>query len=234
MRAPDDWVPAGVRQVADCLLASCAWHAANLDRACLAHIDDERARITRLLTDLRMRSVWRELAKRPGSPAARDQFVGASPDELSGHDIAVGVFFYHANYYVQGRFATETFAAVNERVRPFLKSVERLRQEAEAMGDWFGPESDHVAAIKAAADLWEREILAGYGKPHLEMRPLVGRNQGDPHLRGYALMVANKAHELFGRWMYETVATVTNVALPRRTEVSKANVRDWVRLHRKS
>jgi hypothetical protein len=203
--------------------------------------DDERALIARLLTDERMRGVWREIAKCQASPVARDRYFGLFGDVVhdgqSDHDVAVGLFFFYAYFFAHHQVETETVAIFRARFQSMLESVERLREEAQHMHGQLGygdPEVlKHVAAIEAAADFYEREASRIYGKPHPSV---VGRNQGDPRQRAFALMMADEARKLFGRSMYGTVAALTSVALADCDggQVSAANVRDWVRLSPKS
>jgi hypothetical protein len=209
-----DWVPVGVRRVADSMLAA-------------ERPEDERTLLKRLLTDQRMQSVWGEIAKRPASSDTRKEFLlfETTSDDLTDHDVAVGVFFFRAYLYAYARVETETLANWKATLSPMLESIKRLRQEARNLpGRSSFAVLKSVAAIQAGADRCERELLCLYPKHPTVVRRL----QGHSHQRAYAVLMSDQAQKWFGRPMYGTVATVTNVAL-KRDDTTWEKVRDWVK-----
>jgi hypothetical protein len=255
MRAPHDWMPAGARYVANILLSEGA-------------TDDERALITRLSSDARMRSVWRAIGKVRSAARASGKSRGGSrvderwtwvnrfsviPDELNDADLADGLFFHDAYFHAHHRVETHTLHDVEEEEQPARETVEQLRAVAKRMrktllpslppgeGELddatmaafmaaFAEDFRHAAAIKAAADFFgakqaesERRSRSGNDVT------LVERNRADKDLRAYVMLMAVSAHRLLGSWMYETIATVTNVALG-EDDVTKDHVRRWVTL----
>jgi hypothetical protein len=216
-----EWVPIAAKVAAKRLLAS-------------AESEDKRDLIERLLTDQKGENVWKEIWKHRGF-RPRDPWFGQFK---SPHDVATGAFFEYAYFYAHVGIQTDTHTHLAEISRPILGTVERLRKEAEYIRIWVEPADSaaeqlgHVAAIEAAADFFERDTLQVLkaAAPYS-----VDRNQGDPRRRAYVLLMSDKARELFGTWMYKTIATVTNVALNKGAPVSKDKVRDWLRLrHRGS
>jgi hypothetical protein len=192
------------------------------------------ALIDRLLLDGRMKDVWKSLCnpkKCAPFPAALDRWRKESVLEgLSDQDVALAVFFFYACSYAHFKFRTVTTASFVKRREPFLMSARILQEEARLLRErWFAePEAEvHAAAIEAASSFHMSKT-----KNIFQSHPrLIERDQGDPQLRAYALYMAIQAKSLFGRIMYGTIATVTNVAMVENNSnlVSAANVRDWWR-----
>jgi hypothetical protein len=195
-----------------------------------AQSDEEKALLRRLLTDQLMLGVWRELENPKRSPACaavRDDWAGEIPDGLSNQDVAIALFFFRAHQCAQHKVHTRTLATWKEKHRLRSRLTKRLRQDATLLElNWFGdPEAEaHAAAIWRAANFFEKREMQLFRTPSLA---LIERNQGDPYLRGYAVVMAGVARRLFGKFKYGTIAKLTNVALLPSVEVSTANVRDW-------
>jgi hypothetical protein len=220
---PDEypaWVPAPVVGEAESLLAE-------------AESDEEKELTRRLLADPRMERVWRDLAnpnRSRASSAARECWTrGAVTDGWSDQDVALAVFFFYAQRYAQHDFLPLNAAMWKARHQRRLQWAKGLRQEAMGLNlQWFeDPEAEvHVAAILEAARFFEKREMELFRNPPPTM---VGRNQGDPVQRRYAVLMACEASKLFGEPKYVTIATVTNVALVKfgKAQVTKANVWDW-------
>jgi hypothetical protein len=195
--------------------------------------DDEKALIRRLLTDQRMQAVWRELGNQKRSPARTTARAlwrsGAVPEGLSDQDIALAVFFFNACRYAQYAGKVLTTGTWKEKHETRLQWIMQLRKATDLLFLQFcvEPEAErHLIAIYTAAIHLERREMEIFRGPPLT---LIGRNQGDPLQRRYAVLMGEVVRELFGKSHYTTIATVTNVALvpPGKVEVTKANVRDW-------
>jgi hypothetical protein len=195
-----------------------------------AQSDEEKALLRRLLTDQRMLGVWQELENPKRSPACtavRDDWPGDIPDGLSNQDLAIALFFFRAHQCAQHKVQTMTLATWEEKHQLRLRLTRQLRQDATLLElNWFGdPEAEaHAAAIWTAANFFEKREMQLFRNPSLA---LIKRNQGDPHLRRYAVLMAGVARRLFGKFNYGTIAKLTNVALVPSVEVSTVNVRDW-------
>jgi hypothetical protein len=196
-------------------------------------LDAEKTVIQRLLTDQRMQAAWRELGNQKRSPArttARGFWPsGAVPEGLSDQDIALTVFFFDACRYAQHVVNVLTIRTWKEKHQTRLKWVTQLRQVACLLELQFFAEpeaEEHLTAIHAAAAHFEKREMQGFHEPPLS---LIGRNQGDPLQRRYAVLMAEVVRKLFGKSHYTTIATVTNVALvpSGKVEATKVNVRDW-------
>jgi hypothetical protein len=212
------WVPGAVRGEALRLFAD-------------AQSDEEKSLLRKLLTDERMRGVWRELGnpiRSPACAAVRDEWPGgAVPDGLTDQEVAIALFFFRAYQCAQHKVQTMTLATWEEKHQLRLRLTRQLRQDATLLElNWFGDREAeaHAAAIWTAANFFERREMELFLNPS---PALVKRNQGDPHLRAYAVIMASVARRLFGNFNYGTIAKLTNVALEPSVEVSTANVRDW-------
>jgi hypothetical protein len=220
---PDEyptWVPAPVVEEAESLLAE-------------AESDEEKELTRRLLVDPRMEGVWRDLANPNGSrasSAARENWArGAVTDGWSDQDVALAVFFRCAQRYAQHDVRPLNVAMWKAGHQRRLQWAKGLGQEAMLLKlQWFeDPEAEgHVAAILEAARFFENREMELFRNPP---RSMIGRNQGDPFQRRYAVLMAGEAGRLFGEPKYVTIATVTNVALvnPGKSQVTKAKVWDW-------
>jgi hypothetical protein len=195
-----------------------------------AQSDEEKALVRRLLTNTGMLGVWRELMnpkRSRASAVARDEWPGDVPDGLSNQDVAIALFFFRAYQCAQHKVQTMTLAIWEEKHRLRLRLTRQLRQDATLLElNWFGDREAeaHAAAIWTAANFFERREMELFHNPS---PALIKRNQGDPHLHAYAVIMASVARRLFGKFNYGTIAKLTNVALEPSVEVSTANVRDW-------
>jgi hypothetical protein len=190
------------------------------------------ALIERLRLDDRMQAVWKFLGnpkKCAPSSAALDHWRKQSVlVGLSDQDLALAVFYFHACCYAHFKFPTMTTASLAQRREPFLMSATLLQKEARLLRERWSEEPEaelHAAAIEAAVSFHMSKTKDIFqANPHL-----VVRDQSDPHLRAYALYMAHQAKLLFGKNMYGTIATVTNVAMVKNNGdlISVQNVRDW-------
>jgi hypothetical protein len=192
----------------------------------------DEALIRRLLTDERMEAVWSFLGN-PKKCAACPTAIDTWRDHpvlggLSDQDIALAAFFLTSYSYAHHRFPTLTTASLVKRREPYLESAKRLQKEAQLLRERWSKDPEagaHAAAIDAAISFHMNKT-----KQLFNPSPrLVDRDQGDPYQRAYAVYMAAAARWLFGKYMYGTIARVTNVALVRakKKQVSTINVRDW-------
>jgi hypothetical protein len=155
-----------------------------------------------------------------------------------------GTVFFKACYFGHHRVRTYTRADLDEENRPRREAIERLREAAKLLRAEFSPHDGfadmsaiyaehlkHVNAVEEAVNFFDADEAADAlrDKEGVDLT-LVGRNQGDPCQRAFALHLSSEAHRLFGSWLYETIAILTSVASGKRT--TKANVRDWLRSYR--
>jgi hypothetical protein len=115
-----------------------------------------------------------------------------------------------------------------KKSEPYLALAKRLREDAQHLREYWSADSEveaHVAAIDAAVTFHKNKTKKLF-KP---LPRLVDRDQGDRYQRAYAVYMANYARWLFGKYVYGTIAKVTNVALVKanKKEVSDTHVRDW-------
>jgi hypothetical protein len=186
-----------------------------------------------------MEAVWRLLGnpkKYAASPAVRDLWPETEvPDGMSDQDLAVALFFYYSCSYAHFRFPIITAADLAGTRKEYLESTNRLQEEVQLLRSRWpkDPEAKALATALDAAISFYRNKTKHIFDPSPRS---VARKQGDPYQRAYAIYMAGMARQLFGKSMYGTTATVTNVALvpPGKVEVSKANVEGWCKGRRRS
>jgi hypothetical protein len=212
------WVPLSVRTQAVRLVSN-------------STIVVEKELIRRLLADERMESVWTFLGKKcTASSSGCDLWPGIDPpDGMSDQDVAVALFFYYSCMYAHYKYLTVTAASWAKKCEKYLESAVRLQEEAELLRlRWFdySEAMKHAAAIDAAIDFHKSRTKQHFG----DTPRLVGRNQGNPRQRAYAVSMAGVTRTLFGKPVPQAIATVTNVALAEKVDVSMVKVSEWCRL----
>jgi hypothetical protein len=165
---------------------------------------EELAILHRLVTDDRMKYVWREL-----HPRAK-----ADKDLVAFFDTA----------WQQARSIARTVETRKDRAaraKPYLQAAELCRWTREHdIAAKMNPELAAAAAVMAGyfAEVERRE-------GNLDSPLIVKYHGEDDVARAYARVLGQRTRELFGATLYRTVATTASVALDR--EIIWQQIRDW-------
>jgi hypothetical protein len=206
------WVPPAVRSMAKVMPVG----------ADIAH---------RLLTDGRMKTVWRELKRTPvaseeipsvlSGPAFPPRLQVANlnsferlktwdiPDQgISLQEQACAAFFAYAVIELSSQRAIGTQAQFDVLAKKWLDAANLCRSIGE----------------KTAAERIEDQVrLRPLRSPYILGRSSKGR--GDDKTRTQVRALAAAAHRIFGSFLYGTVATIATVAL--QTKITKQSVINW-------
>lgn len=223
LRIPS-WVPPAI---ADC--ARTEWeavHNSSLNGQLLAELHPPTPQsLERLVCDLRMRSVWRELSRRHRN--------GAFLHPAEQQDVAMVELFLAAWLCVLRPQITRTRRPAEQRHREVTKRADELRVEGFVLLSRAvkrdGADAKNIERydrIVAAAD-----ALKEYADETLtiELRTARDRGHGEGKARWFALAVTKKCRALFGAPLYGVSATITSVALNR--SVKPRTVRQWYARH---
>ena len=192
--------------------------------------DQSRTLLTRLLTDPRMRSVWKELTRkdrRTGRflhPARLVDLLSGITEASERQDRAMQLLVPLA----LGPFMTGVQPAARLR-RDVDKDRAEAREMARRLREWAAREGAvagyrwrvRAKKLKKAAEAFD-EIVT-----EVEARciAVVDRDRGRLEARGLAMLIAENCERLFGSVLPAVTATMTSVALD--CEVSAQQVRDW-------
>jgi hypothetical protein len=220
------WVPTAFADFARDVLAPTPIPQGPL-RACPPPLaNPSRTILIRLLTDLRMRSVWAELTRkdrRTGRflhPSRLEGFAEASERQ----DRAIGALIIFV------------FWPLMHGLRPtarLRRDVDKERAEARKMArklrEWAAREGAverpyMLVRAKKLEDAAEAlDTMAAEARPRCFA--VVARDRGSLEARGLAMWIAHSCEMLFGSPLPGVIATMTSVALD--CEVSAQQVRDW-------
>jgi hypothetical protein len=203
----------------------------------------DAALVHRLVTDERMKSVWRELTK-PKDFLARPQISepwanmrGPLPDE----DNALTLFFWCAYLFGRAGIIVGTAKEYDAMLATYRKQAEQLRASALVLrdlhlvsgladnflqyGDISKQSADiHANQIEDAANFCD-EIVEAIIELKAADPLIVDRDYGNREARGYVRLMSIEMHRLFGQLMAGTLATVASVAL--EIEIADKQVRNW-------
>jgi hypothetical protein len=205
-----EWVPAAVRKAAP------FW---NIDEGALP-----------LLTDARMKNVWRELLQQElVDPAIFDtpyfehakRFLLSDGDNFSSAEIGCVAFFDRAAGL--GRALPVTKAQMAERLAPW-QSAAKLLHAVEA-----GPVPAFDAELAAALPIVRKYLEQNAASMEAQlMRFAMERSRGEEldAARNYGARLVAVTTALFGTPLYGTVATVTTVITG--VKVTRSMVESWV------
>jgi hypothetical protein len=192
--------------------------------------------LLRLLNDVRMEGVWKELFRRKRTASYRqtDTFVHApirTPEEsrvMSGwtkQELAAMEFFGKAFFFAVSPGRLSSSAELKKVATLCTKGAKDLRETAKLFHAGFGRDEENE--LVHADDLEKiARYLDGLAKYHLskiETPEVVRRSRGDGLLRAFVVHLAQLTQSLFGKSFYRTLAITAAVALNR--EVSDEQVR---------
>ena len=168
---------------------------------------DDLTKLHRLVTDSRMKRVWKELLRQKPQDKALVEFFD---------DAFQLARFPHFVTTPKDRAALAA---------PWAKAAELCRTLKEiSIAVRTNPQS--AAAVDQTAQLLEQQAAWWQGK--LNSPRIVKQHGGDDVGRAYVRMLGHTTRKLFRSPMYRTVATAASVALDRK--IGWLQVRDWTKL----
>ena len=213
-----DWVPSAVREMAAVLP--------------VGHAIAER-----LLTDARMKKVWRYLRRRDVSPVLDhlNSYERLSHWEIDGdfsaQDQGCAALFAFAVIEFSGsrNIWTRTQAA------KWAEEFDSASQLCAWIKDdpMFEPEVRQAASVMAAALPKHGQLLKEQGRPvdlgQNDAPYILSRSsgeRGDDEVRAKVRVLATATRRIYGSPLYRTVATIATVALPDHG-IGEESVRNW-------
>lgn len=189
-----------------------------------------------LLTDERMRAVWRVLKAQAVTQDAiegLDSLQRLETWDIPAYDVSLQdqacAAFFSA---VVIELGVPKDATTSRNVLTFVKPWRAAAEQCQLALDLPGrPRTDPELAwaLSMVGDFFEDYARfveqANKKSPYFLMRSSGQRN--DDEIRGKTRALAATAHRIFGSFLYGTVATVATVALQLSPEVDESNVRDW-------
>ena len=170
---------------------------------------DDLIVLCRLVTDPRMRRVWKELRDKP--PAALKQFLF----------IAYDAAWHPRTVTTQEQLNKEAakFSTVVDVGRPWIgeQDAKKLGEMAQAMRD---------RSRKLGVDQPLTLLPGGWRPPLIVLK----QNKDDDAVRAYVLELSSVTLKSFGVVMLRTIATTTSVAL--QWDVTARQVQEWTKLNR--
>jgi hypothetical protein len=219
-----DWVPASVKEQA--LLAWAHW-----SQVLSTGFPEFEAvtRFRRLVCDQRMRKVWKELLrrKRDGSGFVNPAWGRSDLQSERNQQETLQWFFILVVTHLSPDIVVRTRAEVETERAQLFDAVKKLHAIARNILPLapFNSEEIELAAKSLSSELEK-------GSPSRVISPLeyltVERRRGDSRLRAFVLATADICNRQFGRSLYSTVATITNVVFGRQ-DVTAIRVREIVR-----
>jgi len=214
-----DWVPESVR---------------NMARA----IEIGKRFGRRLLTDNRMKAVWRELQAQ-GKNLDKDKFArdrslehmekwGLSTLGVSVADQACAAFYGYAVIELGVPKIAMTQSALSKIIEPWRSAAKLCRWLAADSPTGRPNEDIEKALLTSAAYLDEGADFienANRSKPYFLPRSTGKRGVGDDLTRGYVRALALGTRAIFGKFLYGTLATTASVALNK--SIDRKTVEDW-------
>jgi hypothetical protein len=210
-----DWVPSSVKSM-----------------AMAVHISYEGTVAHRLLTDPRMKSVWRELKKQE---ITRDALASLEPRErmstwditdrkLSPQDQACAAFYAR----VAIEFCSPRIVRTREQAKKSAKPWhDAARLCWHIMRYEFRPriDAEFAQALAIVGEYLEKEgqMREQKNSPYIVERS--SRLRRDDNIRVGTRLIGEATRSIFGSVLYGTVAKVASVAL--RTNISGKNVQNW-------
>ncbi|MGO9276940.1 MAG: hypothetical protein ACLP3Q_05310 [Streptosporangiaceae bacterium] len=191
---------------------------------------EQIALLCRLVSDARMKNVWRELYRKTRGGKqflnpARPVYGFPGLHNPQNQDMAAHEFFINAFGHAAWPAPLMTRDDYKSRLKSFITMAARLREDAQNLRSLglseFAP---NLEAIAVACE--ERRQLVPIH------HPVVTRSRGDELVRGFVLRMNVICRLLFEKDLHGTVATTAGVAFSK--EISGNQVRDMVRAHESS
>jgi hypothetical protein len=211
--SPDDfpaWVPAAVKKVA-------------------SQLGFEEELIRRLVTDIRMKSIWQYLNRRSVQITDPEsllliEFFGVATMGVSSSQQACAVFFYNLVFELSLRQATLTHTEVSNIIKSWQTAAEQCRL---AITDCDLRSGELTAALNLVSKFFDGEIdslrVSSANNPYIISRR--SNRRDDDTVRGRVRALALLNRNLYGEYLYTILSTVATVAL--ETNVTIKDVRNW-------
>jgi hypothetical protein len=192
---------------------------------------EQIALLCRLVSDERMKNVWRELYRKTRggkqflNPANRDFFGFPRLHDPQNQDTAAREFFRNAFGHAASPAPLMTRDDYKSKLKSFITLAARLREDAQDLRSLGLSELvPNLEAIAVACEERGPELVPF----HL---PVVTRSRGDEVVRGFVLRMNFICHWLFKKDLHGTVATTAGVAFSKN--IAAQQVRDIVRAYNK-
>jgi hypothetical protein len=212
--SPDDfpaWVPAAVKKLA-------------------LQLRFEEELILRLVTDIRMKSIWQYLNRRSvqitdPDPFLLIEFFGVAERGVPSSEKACAVFFFNLVFELSFRQAT---TLTHTEVSNIIKSLQTAAEQCRlAITDCDLRSGELTAALNLVSKFFDSEIdyltVSSANNPYILSRKSNRRDDDTVHGRVRALALLNR--NLYGQYLYTILATVATVAV--ETNVTIKDVRNW-------
>ena len=211
--SPDDfpaWVPAAVKKVA-------------------SQLGYEEELIRRLVTDIRMKSIWQYLNRRSVQVTDPEslfliEFFGVATMGVSSSQQACAVFFYNLVFELSIPHVTLTHTEVSSIIKSWQTAAEQCRL---AIVDRDLRSGELAAALNLVSKFFDGEIdsltVRSANNPYIISRR--SNRRDDDTVRGRVRALALLNRNLYGEYLYTILATVATVAL--ETNVTIKDVRNW-------
>ncbi len=205
-----DWVPQSVLSIASAL-----------------PLEGDVAR--RLLTDQRMKEVWRILRRAKVSQQTINALPGwrrlAETQGVPLEDQACAAFFAYAVMELSNRREIGTRSQFDAFARPWFAAAELCRWVTENEPRVrIDPEFAQSIARVGVYFEDEGRSREQKGSPYVLERSSGQRN--DDGVRGRVRALATEMHKMFGHFFYRTVATVAMIAM-QVDDIDEHKVRNW-------
>lgn len=222
--------------------------ASKIERELGTFEEEEQTRASRLLqkllSDSRMEKVWREIYRkkqphhaptecfqnpaRPGlSTQSRDK-LSNKRDARADQDEAAAQLFRRAFELALNPASFATRADAQNVVDDLVSVANQLRMQADKLR--------HLGRLEVASELakiaGECEEDAWSSEPLDDEHFVIERHRADDELRAYVFELADATEWLFGKPMYGTLTTMTQVALDRNA-LTSGQVREILRRKRR-
>jgi hypothetical protein len=211
--SPNDfpaWVPAAVKKVA-------------------LQLRFEEELIRRLVTDIRMKSIWQYLNRRSVQITDRHslfliEFFGVATRGVSSSQQACAVFFFNLVFELSICQATLTHTEVSSIIKSWQTAAEQCRL---AITDCDLRSGELTAALNLVSKFFDGEIdslrVSSANNPYIISRR--SNRRDDDTVRGRVRALALLNRNLYGEYLYTILSTVATVAL--ETNVTIKDVRNW-------
>jgi hypothetical protein len=211
--SPDDfpaWVPGAVKNLA-------------------LQLGFEEELILRLVTDIRLKSVWQYLNRRSVQMTDPDslfliEFFGIAARGVSSSEQACAVFFFNLVFELSIRQPTLTNTQVSNTIKSWQTVAEQCRLAITRCDLRSG---ELTAALNLVSKFFDGEIdsltESSKNNPYLLSRK--SNRRDDDTVRGRVRALALLNRSLYGQYLYTILATVAKVAL--ETNVTIKDVRNW-------
>ncbi len=228
-----DWVPAAVKLIA---LALPIWKARKSDEpGRMLQDGDEVGR--RLLLDVRMRGVWKELRKYEVeclNYENRSEMLeswGIDDQPFSLQDKAFAAIFVRLLLRFCDRPVVATQAFADDCAKPYFDAAELCRYELQhglfPHGALEPSELERALEIVAKHLEDEGNVRKGNAGNKLHIVDRSAKRRGDDSFRVGCRIIGGATRALFGRPLYGTVATIGNVVFDTQ-KITEKSVQNWL------